>query len=110
MKNLKNNTMALVALAIAGTSVTLMSFSKNSNEKIAMQWYEVTPHPSNPNQDEIGEPIPDPTESGACSTTKTKDRCAIQLDLDGASESPETVEDALSDPNVTVGQSTFRNN
>jgi len=110
MKNLKNYAMALVALFIAATSMTLMSFNKNGNEKIAMQWYEVTPHPSDPNQDEIGEPIPDPTESGACSTTKTKDRCAIQLDLDGTSQQPTTVEDALADPNVTVGQSTFRNN
>jgi len=110
MKKIKNYAMALVALVIATGSVTLMSFNKINEQKTAMQWYEVTPHPSNPDQDEIGESIPDPTENGVCSTTKTKDRCAVQLDLTNASETPSTIEDALADPNITVGQSTFRNN
>lgn len=40
MKNLKNNAMALVALAIAGTSVTLMSFKQTQTE-VSLHWFEV---------------------------------------------------------------------
>lgn len=112
-KFILKHVIALAALAIAA-SYGLMSFGVNDRSAhkalSTMEWYEVTPHPSNPDEDEIGDLIPDFTETPECNTNKNSKRCAIQLDLSNATSFPATVEDAEEDSSVEVGDSSFSEN
>lgn len=104
MKKLKINLLAIIGMMVAVTTLAFTAPKENTN--LNFEWYEVTPHPSDPDLDEIGPPTDTPT-AGDCSTLNDLNRCAIQLDLSGA-PLPETVEDAMDDPNITVGQSTYQ--
>ena len=68
MKTFKNYAMALVALVIAATSMTLMSFGDNQS----LQWYEV---------DENGGILPTtlPAPSGDCIEDLEENVCAVRL-------------------------------
>jgi len=105
MKQIKFNLLAIIGLMVA---VGTVAFTGRTT--LALQWYEVTPHATNSELDEIGALTSNPTQGGDCETTKIKNRCAIQLDLSNASIMPETVEEARTTPGVVVGSSTFKEN
>jgi len=103
MKQVKLNLMAIIGMMVAVGTVT---FTKAST--LALQWYEVIPHPTNQLYDEIGPVTSNPTQGGNCAEVADPVRCAIQLDLSNASQIPETVEEAENDRLVLVGRSTFK--
>ena len=94
MTNLKNYAMALVALVIAATSVTLMSF--NQLNPSTSQWYEVGEFDGNGHP--IGQSMDPP--SGDCDTQKPNDICAVELD----GTPPAYLEEVSGTPN-TAGRS-----
>jgi len=101
MTNFKKHAMALVALAIAATSATLMSFNKV--EKQASNWYPVSGTTITSSTPLATAPSNDPEE--ACSTSKTADMCAIQLVLNPANPFPSSV--AQAQANHTVLEEAF---
>lgn len=103
MKNLKNYAMALVALFIAATSVTLMSFSKPENiENLAVTWFSTDENglidTDNPQTSQ-----PDECESG-------EKYCAVSFnneDLTPQGHAP--ISDATDDPNNLIQVTLMRN-
>ncbi|WP_149914259.1 hypothetical protein [Sphingobacterium cavernae] len=75
MKNLKNYAMALVALFIAATSLTLMSFV-NKQKQTELEWFSVDPSGSISNTPMSGPP------SGDCSIEVQENFCAVELPED----------------------------
>lgn len=88
MKNAKKfRTLFLAAVA----AITVISLNAFKSETRMTQWYEVTPHPTDENLDQIGEPIGDPTLGGTCDAEPLAPRCAIELTLEQGQPKPETV-------------------
>lgn len=77
MKNLKNYAIALVALVIAISSVTLMSFKKPTS--LQSYWYVVVPDSNNPDEDLVTLTPATPTNSSSCSDENSGPRCAVEL-------------------------------
>lgn len=110
MKNIfKNlNKSGLVALAIAGFfTISWTEVKKNSDDP---QWYEVEDHGfplGQPANQEIKGLYPNQEPGTECQEDDGK-ICAIQLTFNPATtDMPETVADANSDLDVTVGPSRF---
>ncbi|WP_149912698.1 MULTISPECIES: hypothetical protein [Sphingobacterium] len=96
MKNIKNYAMALVALVIAATSLTLMSFVKKEQSS---NWY-----PVNTSGIISSTPLSSPPSNSPddpCSTAKNTDMCAIEIELNPANPFPTSVTQAQTDHNVT---------
>jgi len=64
--------MALVALVIAATSLTLMSFGEN-DKKLNLKWYEVLPNGNISSMD-------DPNLETECPATNTSEYCAVAFE------------------------------
>lgn len=95
MKNIKNYAMALVALVIAATSITLMSFSEKGNEKIFSQWY-FQPVGSSTDQDDPNNYVPfNPTVHTDCGG-ESENLCSIIAPENESTNKPQL------DPNVPV--------
>ena len=83
MKNLKNYTMALVAMVIATGSVTLMSFAKLDDPESG--WYAISTTSSDPNDKDqqliqFREGSNTPTGPN-CNLTNSNTPCQVHLDL-----------------------------
>lgn len=109
MKKIKINVMALVALGIAGvTGATLTS--AGLSKKSSTPWIEVSNSPSSdPNEDQLGEEISDPTIGGSCSTTVRPTRCAVQFNNPNDHDLTNmTVDQALQQSGVTILSRTYK--
>ncbi len=110
MRKFKINVMALVALAVAGvTGVTLTS--AGLSKKSSTPWIEVTTNSSSdPNQDQLGDEISDPTTgSGPCVLTVKPQRCAVQFNNPNDHDLTDmTVEEALQQSGVSIAKKAYR--
>jgi len=109
-KLILKHAMALVALAIAATSVTLMSFGPTPTEKKALSgdWFAVQADNSNEQNIMVGGPAGDGTEGGDCSPTNNGPRCAVELILPHPSYNPEnkTIQEIEDDGGEFTGNAT----
>lgn len=100
MKKIKNYAMALVALVIAVTSVTLMSFKKSDFSNAG--WYEVNP-PSGGNQ-AISSRIGDNLPAGDCQEMFSGEVCAVYWEDDNTTP-PSTLSALLTaDPDAPLAK------
>jgi len=100
------NAMALVALAIAGT--TLMSFGlKDAASAQIIYWYEVTPHASDPNQDLVTTTEASEANTPDCNENNQGDRCSVELNA--PLSSPMTVADINASSSLSIEDEKFSN-
>lgn len=105
-KFILKNAMALVALAIAGT--TLMSAGLVETESVQTSyWYEVTPHDSDPNQDLVTTTAASEANTPGCNEVNQGDRCSVELNA--PLSSPMTVANINASSSLNIEDEKFSN-